>query len=567
MSSDWVKVKFENTKYGNIYIVNKWTGEIIEEKDLYKAQFPINKPGTYHFIINAGTKAKWLYMKKFDEMIPDGAEIKYGISVSNDKQTWQTYSSIPEIDQYTQYIKIDVELIANSNGECPNLGGLVVKYKYMDDILEEDEEVDIGEVILLESTNVKKTANGYKALNPDEPAVLTQKIKLANPMKPEEIQSSIDIPANNVSTRIYVSNDQSEWIPIEEADPNTTYRHVKIQNTIPENSPEEIGIASVKPKQERSLEADVDEWKTINTRYYYALADKPVAWIGKEVDEVIPEDTRILYLFSKSNDGDNWTGYSEEITDNNNSEYIKVKIDFQVKNNTQTNNIPELKSIEIISKYNEEETKNKTNKTLQLHLNVTSQNTEYGTVSENSGIYKYKDTITVTATPKDGYMLVGWSNGQGIVSKEESYTFTMPNYDYSLNAIWITSNASLGEVLVYDEHTTFVVVKDGKSWSNAASFAASYGGRLAVIDCKEKQDLIYSKVKSVGDVWIGLTDEAEEGIWRYTDGRLATIYTNWNGGEPNNSGGEDYAEMYMSSGKWNDLNGSQSYPFIIEFNN
>ena len=143
----------------------------------------------------------------------------------------------------------------------------------------------------------------------------------------------------------------------------------------------------------------------------------------------------------------------------------------------------------------------------------------------------------------------------------------MPNYDYNLNAIWISTAASLGEVLVYDEHTTFVVVRDGKSWRDAQSFAESYGGRLAVIDNQEKQDLIYSRVRSVGDVWIGLTDAAEEGVWLYTDGRPATIYSNWNGGEPNNLGDEDYAEMYMESGRWNDLNGTQSYPFIIEFYN
>ena len=32
-------------------------------------------------------------------------------------------------------------------------------------------------------------------------------------------------------------------------------------------------------------------------------------------------------------------------------------------------------------------------------------------------------------------------------------------------------------------------------------------------------------------------------------------FTNWNAGEPNNSGGlEDYAEMLGSNSKWNDLN-------------
>lgn len=40
-------------------------------------------------------------------------------------------------------------------------------------------------------------------------------------------------------------------------------------------------------------------------------------------------------------------------------------------------------------------------------------------------------------------------------------------------------------------------------------------------------------------------------------------YTNWNGGEPNNAGGEDYAQ-FVGGGKWNDLPNT-SLPYVIEF--
>ena len=40
-------------------------------------------------------------------------------------------------------------------------------------------------------------------------------------------------------------------------------------------------------------------------------------------------------------------------------------------------------------------------------------------------------------------------------------------------------------------------------------------------------------------------------------------YTNWNGGEPNNSGNEDYAQ-FVGGGKWNDLPNT-SLPYVIEF--
>lgn len=41
-------------------------------------------------------------------------------------------------------------------------------------------------------------------------------------------------------------------------------------------------------------------------------------------------------------------------------------------------------------------------------------------------------------------------------------------------------------------------------------------------------------------------------------------YTNWNGGEPNNSGNEDYTQ-FVSSGMWNDLGSSNSLQYVIEF--
>ena len=40
--------------------------------------------------------------------------------------------------------------------------------------------------------------------------------------------------------------------------------------------------------------------------------------------------------------------------------------------------------------------------------------------------------------------------------------------------------------------------------------------------------------------------------------------SNWNGGEPNDSGGEDYAQ-FVSGGKWNDLNNNSSLNYVLEF--
>jgi len=58
-------------------------------------------------------------------------------------------------------------------------------------------------------------------------------------------------------------------------------------------------------------------------------------------------------------------------------------------------------------------------------------------------------------------------------------------------------------------------------------------------------------------VWVGLTDEAVEGTFAWLSGEPVT-YTNWNEGEPNNSGNEDYCE-FRDDGKWNDNGDSARY--------
>lgn len=96
-------------------------------------------------------------------------------------------------------------------------------------------------------------------------------------------------------------------------------------------------------------------------------------------------------------------------------------------------------------------------------------------------------------------------------------------------------------------------------------------------------------ISSTDAVWVGYTDNANEGTWVTLDGSPMS-YLNWAGGEPNNNGqgssccgipdwlggcqsseafrcqyGEDCAQIY-SSGQWNDLPCSRNSVSVIEVN-
>lgn len=141
------------------------------------------------------------------------------------------------------------------------------------------------------------------------------------------------------------------------------------------------------------------------------------------------------------------------------------------------------------------------------------------------------------------------------------------------------------------------------SWDDAYAAAAGrtlfgLAGYLATITSSTENDFIKSKLSSDG--WVGGSDNyqrinevkgtthanqsATEGKWFWVTGpeagtaistgngtpvAVAGAYMNWATGEPNNSGNENYMQLYSSqNGKWNDLAGtaSASVPgYVVEY--
>jgi hypothetical protein len=96
-------------------------------------------------------------------------------------------------------------------------------------------------------------------------------------------------------------------------------------------------------------------------------------------------------------------------------------------------------------------------------------------------------------------------------------------------------------------------------WTDAKQACISMGGHLVTLSNISEQTFVFNTWPSG---WIGFTDESVEGSFVWVTGEPVT-YTNWNPGEPNNAGNEDYAQ-FVGGGKWNDLP-NMSLPYVIEF--
>ncbi|NEW84395.1 MAG: PKD domain-containing protein [Mariniphaga sp.] len=230
-------------------------------------------------------------------------------------------------------------------------------------------------------------------------------------------------------------------------------------------------------------------------------------------------------------------------------------------------------------------------------------------ISFSEGYKLNEDELVVLS---HGTLRVNWSASTGAL--ELTGGTAIQDYVTAIRSIQyknLVSNPTLGirkitislndaDYLPETSHFYRFVEKLNLSWSAARAEAMStnyYGlqGYLATVTSIGENDFIKLKTKGVG--WIGASDDAVEGEWRWVtgpegkeDGNKGLLfyitgsgpyqgsYTNWNTGEPNNVGsGEDYAHITVFSNnpsgsyKWNDLpdsGGKDEYTskgYLIEF--
>ena len=114
---------------------------------------------------------------------------------------------------------------------------------------------------------------------------------------------------------------------------------------------------------------------------------------------------------------------------------------------------------------------------------------------------------------------------------------------------------------------SYLFVDGASGWEDANAFAVSLGGYLVTINDSDENAFIADLIEKLdrGGFQIGLSDQVDEGqfVWANDD---PVTYTNWNPGEPNDSGaGEDYVLVGSRFGAmWNDWVGFLD-KFIVEF--
>ena len=147
----------------------------------------------------------------------------------------------------------------------------------------------------------------------------------------------------------------------------------------------------------------------------------------------------------------------------------------------------------------------------------------------------------------------------------------------------------------------YELVKDNKTWPEAASCAMERGGYLAQIDSQDEQDSLYTLIvgleidetKTIAPdggrasyIWLGGNDMGEEGrwiwdgdfdgsgpqFWQGTKSGYAVngLYNNW-GREPDNYNDQDALAMAITdwplgkAGQWNDIKHTNSLFYLIEY--
>ncbi len=133
------------------------------------------------------------------------------------------------------------------------------------------------------------------------------------------------------------------------------------------------------------------------------------------------------------------------------------------------------------------------------------------------------------------------------------------------NIGYVTSPGAIYNNALYFEGHLYKVFTHETAAVGALDYCERLGGHTVAINSQAENAILYRYACAMGkpNCMLGGGDAETEGLWFWSTGDAFT-YSNWNAGEPNDSGDEDRL-CFTVDGKWNDNDWVASYGFLCEW--